>query len=176
MVSPRSLAVFGELSEDEAALFAEQAKVLVLAPGQHLFRQGEPANSLFFVVAGRIEVVAEEHGTPDLPLTTLDPGAILGEVAVLMHTPRTATARALTETRLWEMDRESFEAALESGHRWAVVLLSAIARVLAERLHLVNRRLLTMIVTEREKAEGSTGTRVAELERLRGRLLADWSF
>ena len=121
-------------------------------------------------------MLAGENGEPDHCLATLDPGSILGEAAVLIDAPRTATAVALTDARLWEISRSTFCDAVDRRRPWAVVLLLAIAGVLAERLGNVDGRLLAAIAGERENHEASGSARVAELERLRRRLLADWTF
>jgi len=175
-VSPEVFPLFGSLGADELALLADRATAVAVAAGQALFRQGDRGESLYLLAAGRVEVVASEDGGPEHRLATLDPGAILGEVAVLIDAPRTATAVAVVDARLWEISRSSFRDAVAGNQRWAVVLLLSIARVLAERLATVDGRLLAAIAREREVEEPSGGGRVAELERLRRRLLTDWTF
>ncbi len=176
MVSPATFHVFEGLDPDELASLGEQATSVLVPAGQALFRQGELGSSLYLLDAGRIEVLVGEDGGPDYQLAILGPGAILGEGAVLVDAARTATAVALTDARLWEISRSTFRGAIESGRRWAVVLLLAIAGALAERLANVDARLLAVIASERDKDEESGGAKVAELERLRHRLLSDWTF
>ena len=176
IVSPGAFPVFQGLDADQVASLADRVRVVVVPAGQALFRQGERGGSLYLLAAGRVEVLAGEGSGPEHRLATLGPGGILGEVAVLIDAPRTATAVALTDSRLWELSRTSFRAAIESSQQWAVVLLLAIARVLAERLGTVDGRLLAAIARERDTEEATGGARVAELERLRRRLLADWTF
>lgn len=181
--SALDLPVFAGLDHDEAASFAEHARVVELAAGDVLFRQGDRGKSLYFLISGCMDVVAGEGegegggggGHPPHRLAALEPGAILGEIAVLTDAPRTATAVATADARLWELDDASFHAALDGSRQWALVLLRTIACVLAERLSTVDGRLLNLIATERDDATSGTG-RVAELERLRSRLLSDWTF
>jgi len=168
--------VFAGLGADELASLADHATVAELTSGQLLFRQGEHGDALFLLAAGRVEVVAREDGGPDYRLATLEPGAILGEGAVLVDAPRTATAVAVTDARLWEISRSSFRGAVDDRRPWALVLLLAIAKVLAERLASVDARLLAVIASEREADEATGTARVAELERLRHRLLSEWTF
>ncbi|MGI8810057.1 MAG: cyclic nucleotide-binding domain-containing protein [Acidimicrobiales bacterium] len=175
-VSPEAFPVFRDLDPDQLASLASRATVVVVPVGQALFRQGQPGQSLFLLAAGRVEVRATEDGGPEHRLVTLGPGGILGEVALLTDAQRTATAVALDDARLWEISRDAFRDAIENTQQWAVVLLLAIAQKMAERLGTVDGRLLTEIARERETQEASGGTRVAELEQLRRRLLADWTF
>ena len=176
VVSAGAFPVFGGLGPDELASIADHATVAELPAGQPLFRQGERGDALYLLAEGRVEVLAREDGGPDYRLATLEPGAILGEGAVLVDAPRTASAVPVTDARLWEISRSSFRSAVDDRQPWAVVLLLAIAGVLAERLATVDARLLAVIAGEREKDEASAAARVAELERLRRRLLSEWTF
>lgn len=175
IVSPEAFPVFQGLDAGQLASLVERASVVVVPAGQVLFRQGDQGDSLYLLSAGHIEVLAREDGGDEHRLAMVGPGGILGEVAVLIDAPRTATAVAVTEARLWKIGRTAFRAAIESSQQWAVVLLLAIGRALAERLGTVDGRLLAVIDRERETEEAG-GTRVAELEQLRRRLLADWAF
>jgi len=174
-MSPEAFPLFQGLDADQLAALMQRATLVVVPAGQALFRQGEEGGSLYLLSAGRVEVLAREDGSSEHSLAMLSPGGILGEGAVLVDAPRTATAVAVTDARLWEIRRTAFRGALESGQGWAVVLLLAIAQALAQRLAAVDARLLAVIANERESQEAG-GTRVAELEQLRRRLLTDWAF
>lgn len=176
IVSAGAFPVFAGLGVDDLASLADHATVAELAAGKPLFRQGERGDALYLLADGRIEVLAREDGGPDYRLATLGPGAILGEGAVLVDAPRTATAVAVADSHLWEISRPAFRDAVAERRPWAVVLLQAIAGVLAERLATVDGRLLALIASEREKDEATGAARVAELERLRHRLLSEWTF
>lgn len=174
--SPLDLPVFAGLDADEAASFTDHARVIDVPSGEVLFRQGERGTSLYFLITGLVEVLAGDgEANPPHRLATLEPGAILGEIAVLIDAPRTATAVTAADSGLWELDKGSFHTALDASRQWALVLLRTIACVLAERLSTVDGRLLNLIATERAGSESGVG-RVAELERLRRRLLSDWTF
>ncbi len=176
IVSPEAFPLFQGLDADQLAALMERAAVVVAPAGQALFRQGEQGGSLYLLCAGRVEILAREDGGAEHSLATLGPGAILGEGAVLVDAPRTATAVAVTDARLWEISRSSFRGAVDDRRPWALVLLLAIAKVLAERLASVDARLLAVIASEREADEATGTARVAELERLRHRLLSEWTF
>jgi EAL domain-containing protein (putative c-di-GMP-specific phosphodiesterase class I) len=89
-------------------------KRLELAAGDVVFREGDPPTSAFLVESGRIEILTEQEGTP-LVLSVLGPGDLLGEMAVIDDAPRTATARALTEARLIEVDRAQINERIDAS-------------------------------------------------------------
>ncbi|HET6436955.1 MAG TPA: DUF1003 domain-containing protein [Anaeromyxobacter sp.] len=71
----------------------------ILAPGETLFREGDPGGSLAVVLEGELEVFTAHHGR-EQHLAKIGPGGHVGELSVLDGAPRSATARALRPTRL----------------------------------------------------------------------------
>ena len=79
-------------------------KRMQLDAGQIVFEEGDPPTSAYLVESGRIEILTVKDGVP-MVLSVLGPGDLLGEMAVIDDAPRTATARALTDAVLIEVDR-----------------------------------------------------------------------
>lgn len=68
-----------------------------LRAGATLVRQGDPADELFIVLEGQLSsVIGAADSAAEQALGTLGPGAVVGEVAVLTGTRRTATVRSET--------------------------------------------------------------------------------
>lgn len=94
---------------DALAATMEQVE---LAAGTVLVRQGDPADSLFVVLEGRLaSAVVADDSPAEQALGTMGPGDVIGEVAVLTGTRRTATVRsetactvaALSAADLWRL-------------------------------------------------------------------------
>lgn len=62
--------------------------VSVQAPEETLFAENQPGDSMFYILAGTIQLTLRGE-----PLKTLGPGEYFGEMSLLLSTPRTATAR-----------------------------------------------------------------------------------
>lgn len=77
---------------------------ITLTPGQVLFREGDPPDSAYLIESGGIEVRARQRGK-DVVLSLLGPGDLVGEMAVIDDSPRTATATAIGEAVLFPIDR-----------------------------------------------------------------------
>ena len=92
---------------------AVDARVVHLAAGEWLFREGEDADCLFVVRAGRLEIVAE--GPDATVLRVLGRGDALGELALLTDSPRSASVRAARDSDLIAIDRAPFEALLDEA-------------------------------------------------------------
>jgi putative ABC transport system ATP-binding protein len=65
-----------------------------LAPGEIVFRQGDPADFFYVVTAGEADIELERPGAQPVVVNRLAAGAYFGEIAVLRSVPRTASARA----------------------------------------------------------------------------------
>ena len=75
--------------------------------GEVVIRQGERADCMYIVQEGQVEVVAEA-ANGDVRLGVLEPGNVFGEMALFSRAPRSATVRALGETRVLRVDKEGF--------------------------------------------------------------------
>jgi hypothetical protein len=64
-------------------------------PGEALMRKGEASRDLFFLTEGLVEISRQEEDK-DFILNEIAPPYILGEIAFLFGTPRTATVTAKT--------------------------------------------------------------------------------
>jgi CRP/FNR family cyclic AMP-dependent transcriptional regulator len=85
---------FQSLNAEQIAAFATHLEEVRLAPGDVLFRQGDPGDSIYLLLSGQMVIKLGAPAQDDRTLATLGPGAILGEMGPLVHTPRTAAAIA----------------------------------------------------------------------------------
>lgn len=86
--------LFADLEPDDIAAIVPLLQALKVEAGTLITKAGEPAHSMYFVVAGEVEV-----RLPKGPVV-LNEGAFFGEVAVLRQARRSADAMALEPTRL----------------------------------------------------------------------------
>jgi SulP family sulfate permease len=105
-----------------------------LADGIVLIRQGDSPDDVFVLESGRLRVEMETSDGTRLRLRSINPGVVVGEVAMYSGDPRTADVVAEGPTVVLRLDRasiariESEDPALASAmHRW-------LGGVLSERL------------------------------------------
>lgn len=96
-----------------------------LAADELLIHEGQTTGHLYVLIEGRLDVL--KGGT--VVATVSEPGAILGEMSVLLHQPHTATVRAAADSTVYQFD----DAASFLRERPAVALL--VAQLLAQRLN-----------------------------------------
>ena len=76
-------------------------------PGETVFGEGDIGDSLFMIIAGRVEVV-KRYGQAPLVVRTLGPGEYFGEMALLGRNPRSASTRALSALDLLVLPASDF--------------------------------------------------------------------
>ena len=69
------------------------------AEGQVLFREGDPADGVFRLLGGTVDIIRELDGEPIL-LGTVGAGQFIGEMGVVENRPRSATVRAASEVKV----------------------------------------------------------------------------
>jgi NTE family protein len=135
LVAPQSVAeflanvgVFADLPEEMVRQIAELASDVGVARGEWLFREGDPADAIYVVRVGHLEVLRERPR--EQTLNTLTRGAVLGELALLSQTTRSASIRALRDTTVLKVEQRYFEDLLDSQPALALSL----TRVLSGQL------------------------------------------
>ncbi|MDQ4129758.1 MAG: ATP-binding protein [Actinomycetota bacterium] len=86
---------------------AEHARLLDVPAGNLLLEEGSPPDAMYVAVEGEFEVTRRVEDR-ELPVGRLGRGDILGEMALLEERPRSASARALVDSRVAEIDRDAF--------------------------------------------------------------------
>lgn len=80
------------------------AEAVTVAPGGHLFRESEPAEAVYIVELGVVEIIRSSASRPRI-LATAGPGSVLGDFAMFLDRPHIADARALGPLRAHRFDR-----------------------------------------------------------------------
>ncbi len=87
------------------AMLAQRMSREEVGAGQALMLEGEPGDRFYVVLSGMMVVSQETMGARRV----LRPGDYVGEVALAMSIPRTATVRALTPSVVASCDRATFD-------------------------------------------------------------------
>ena len=102
--------------------------------GEVLFNEGEREEILYILIEGNIEVLKN-----DLQIRTVsEPGAIFGEISVLLDIPHSATVKALSPSRTYVVERagEFLQSHTDIAYQ--------LAKLLAQRLYGITSYLVDM--------------------------------
>lgn len=118
-------------------------KIFDVLAGEFVFRQGELGTEMFVVRKGEVEIIRE--GDPPDSIALLEKGDFFGEMSLLEDVPRSASARARTNTTLLRVDGAMFTDLVRSQPEFAVCIM----RRLSRRLRELDRRLAINEAPER---------------------------
>ncbi|CDQ45510.1 MULTISPECIES: GNAT family N-acetyltransferase [Mycolicibacterium] len=107
-----ALEFFAGCAPESLRPLASQLQPLFADPGQVLMRQGETALTFLLIATGQAEVTHVGDRGESITIT-VDPGLVIGEIALLRHTPRSATVVAATSLTGWVGGPEAFAALVE---------------------------------------------------------------
>lgn len=108
----RDSRVFGTLDE---AVLNDLADVLVLQEvhgGSVVLEEGAAADSMFFVITGRLRASRRNRDGSVMLYNEIRPGESVGEMGLILRQPRTADVTAVRDSTLAVLDRSHFEALL----------------------------------------------------------------
>jgi CRP-like cAMP-binding protein len=140
----RTAPLFAALDDDAAAALRASMVDVRLTKGEVLFSEGDAGDKLFLVESGKIKL---GHTAPDgreSIIAVLGAGEMLGELSLFDPGPRTATAVAVSNTKVLSMSHEALLPWLVGRPDLAVSLLAALAR----RLRRTNEALADLVFSD----------------------------
>jgi uncharacterized membrane protein len=143
--------LFEQLTEDDRQQLAKVVDRRDLAAGTTLFQAGEPGESLFVISHGEVELFIKDTAGQKIVLTVARDGEIFGELALLDRGARTATAIALVDTELLELDRDDLLLLFQKTPEAAVRLLAAVGHMTRKADELLQTRVSRNVNIEVEE-------------------------
>jgi CRP-like cAMP-binding protein len=102
------------------------------AKGQIIFQKGEEGSSLMVVLQGRVRISVSSEEGKEITLNTIEPGEVLGEIALIDGKKRSADATAIGPCTLLAIRRGDFIPFLKQNPEIAVQLLIVLCKKLRE--------------------------------------------
>jgi signal transduction histidine kinase len=113
------------------------------APETLIFREGDQGDTLMLVGSGLVQISKAGRQGHEEVLSLIEANDFFGELALLDREPRSASAIALKETVIGEIDRTAFDFLMEKAPR---VLPINFTRVTVERLRSTNSRFIEQLL------------------------------
>lgn len=121
-----STELFREVESSALAEVIRELEAVRLAGGDVLFKEGDEADYLYLVVTGRLRASISREGKPPRTVGEVGRGEVVGELALLTNTPRSATVRAIRDAELLRLSRAGFDSLVEKHPRTMMPLLRRI--------------------------------------------------
>jgi len=110
------------------------SEMLRFDAGRTVFKEGDPGDTVYVVLDGKVDLRVGGR-----LVETVGPGGVLGEMALIEHAPRVATATARTACDLQPISEARFMAMIQQTPHFALQIM----KVIASRLRRMNARLVT---------------------------------
>lgn len=134
-----SIPLLASLRPEDRAAVEPLCRMRGYEKGEVIFREGDPADRIYFIYAGRIKVV-KSVGARDIILEILGPGEPLGAPAAFERRPFPATAMAIEPAGVLSIPEREFFQLIEQRPQITRRMLAG----LTTRLIMLNKRLADM--------------------------------
>jgi CRP/FNR family transcriptional regulator, cyclic AMP receptor protein len=115
------------------AMFGNGANAQNFPAGHQFFAAGDPGDVMYVVLGGEVEIVIN-----DKIVETVREGGIFGEMALIDHHERSATARAKSDVKVASIDQKRFISLIGIHPFFSIEVMN----VMADRLRLLNQALM----------------------------------
>jgi len=132
----KRVSMFEDLDQKSLEAIANAAVEQRYEPGEDIVRQGDTGVGAFIIRSGKVDVI-QDRGGKETKLSTLGPGEVFGEMALLDEFPRSATVRAVEPTTALGIQRWHFRGILESHPQIALALLPMLTRRIRNAEHML---------------------------------------
>ena len=122
----RHVPLFAKCSRRELAEVAQVADEIDLSEGKEMTREGAPGREFFVLLEGTADVRKGKR-----KINSLGPGDFFGEIALISHSPRTATVVATAPVRALVITDRAFRTLLNHSPSILVKVMEALADRLA---------------------------------------------
>ena len=118
-------------------LFRHEPTFIKIPAGERLFSEGDPGDVMYVLIRGEAEITMG-----GLSIEVCHSGDIIGEMAVIDDSIRSATVVARIDCEFAEIDKKRFQFLVDESPRFAIDVM----RVMAKRLKQCDSRLLGAVI------------------------------
>ncbi len=119
--------LFGGLDTRNQRLLAFTAQWFEAEKGRVIFREDERADAIYLCLEGRAEMHWPENELGDRPIASIEPGRVIGDLAIILNEPRQLRLIAVTDTKWLRIGADEFRAVMESDPEVSRMLLTTVA-------------------------------------------------
>jgi CRP-like cAMP-binding protein len=154
----------GGLNPNATQVGSRKGYAVEMKAGDFVFREGDLGTEMYIINEGKVEIL-NQVGDEEQILAVLEKGDFFGEMSVLEDLPRAASARAVTDLRLLQINGSTFDQLLQGNPEIAVRMMRKLSRRLRETDEML-KALLGTKVTSREMPRPDVQTPADGPERL----------
>ncbi len=140
----RRAGIFQGVDPESVDALADEFEIVDAPRGTVLFREGEPGESLFIVLSGKVKLGRRSTDGRENLVAIMGPSDQFGELSLFDPGPRTATATVVTDARVAKLPKAALQKWVQDRPQIGMQLL----RVVARRLRRTNTMLADLIFVD----------------------------
>jgi hypothetical protein len=134
----KQVSLFEDLSQGDLRRLARILHERTYRDGEYIYEEGKPGMAMYIVRGGVVEIVRRMRNGEEMPLITLEPPAVLEEMAVVgADVVHWTSGRARGPVSLVAIGRPDLDALGRNFPLLANKILRKLAHIIAMRFHIV---------------------------------------
>ncbi len=135
------LSIFEGLSDNEIADIARLFKTVQLKPGDLLCEEGSQGDCFFIIESGSLQVARSTKQGDNQTIAKVTGPTVIGEMALLDGSKRSATVRAFSDVSLYQIDCDDFQVLRNNWNAASYKVIRNLGLTLCHRLRETNLRI-----------------------------------
>ena len=128
----RNVPLFANLEEQQLGVLARAIVRKNVARNAKVIGAGDPTDSLYIVINGRLKVLMSDEQGREVILSILGPGEFFGEMGLLDDSPRSASVVTLEACELLTISKTDFKRSLADNFELSLMVMRGLVKRLRE--------------------------------------------
>jgi NTE family protein len=141
----KAIPLFKNLDDEDLELIAARLRKEHYPKGAMVFKQGDVGDKLYLVESGQVQVVSQDQSEA---IARMGPGNFVGDIALLLDQPRTASLEVTIDAQLWALSKDDFDRIIDTRPSIALEMMRELSRRLVtttrRRRQVVQRRITAL--------------------------------
>jgi CRP/FNR family transcriptional regulator, cyclic AMP receptor protein len=144
----RSIPLFHMLDDDERLTLAKELDEVHFLAGQSIFSMGDDGDKMYVVESGKVELYLQDQADDRVQLGIADSGDLFGELSLLSNEPRSASAKAIEDTKLIAIDQTDLHILVTAHPAAALDMMAALSKRVRDSNRVVQERVIRNVNDE----------------------------
>ena len=130
----KKVQIFSDIPEEELDIIESEMRVREYKAGELLFKEGDPGDEMYIVIAGRVSVFVIDNEGEEVSLYEMAKGDFFGEMSIIERAPRSASCRVIQESVFLIFHADDLMRITVSMPECAAKIMNKMLSIIVERL------------------------------------------
>ncbi len=140
-----SLPPFQLLNNKHVAMLMTLVHQRSYQPNEYIFVEGDPGLGIYFIEQGKVRILKELSPGKEETLAELTQGDFFGELSAIDEMPRSASAMALTDTKVGVIFKPDLDEFIDKYPKVGIHILRGLAKIISTRLRKFNEEYIELL-------------------------------